>query len=231
MAKANANKTQTQSAVQFTRSSVANRIVQYRVRGTDTETLIAEARKQQEWVNRRIDALARKGIPKNATVGDVRKQSPAAIKTRYQAERAIARAKKIAANPLTNINNWNKLITAAEKEFGKGRRFKVIADPTNPRRPILVPYGTSGYNGRPTDPYQFVRDILTEFWVWYESIGQMYLDSDEAYQALSEALELGKDPIEYAEGQIEELRGTDLYSNYLKLYDNVYNTERTSEML
>ena len=231
MARANAGKAQTQSDIQFVRTTYAKHVIGFRVRGTDDAALIAEARKQQEWVNRRIAALERKGIPKNATVGDMRRVSPSSIKTRYQAERAIARAKKIASNPLTNINNYNKLLAAAEKEFGKGRRFKVIADPTDPRRPILVPYGSKGYNGRGTQPWTTTRDILSEFWEWYDEVGQIYLDSDEAYEALTEALELGVDLIDHAEAKIKELRGDDMYNNYLKLYDTVYNTERASDYI
>ena len=65
MAIANTGKSETQRAIRFVRSEVAKRIIGYRVRGTSTADLIAEAKKQQKWINDRIDALARAGIPKN----------------------------------------------------------------------------------------------------------------------------------------------------------------------
>ena len=231
MATANTGKSDTQRAIRFVRSEVAKRIIGYRVRGTSTADLIAEAKKQQKWINDRVDALARAGIPKNASVGNIKKHSVAGIKTRYQAERAIARAKKLAANPLSDIRNFKKLLAAAEKEFGKGRRFKIIADPTDPRRPVLVPYGSKGFNGRDTIRFKLTRDLLSEFWEWYDTVGQMYLDSDEAYQALSEALEVGANPVEYTEDNYIYTKGNDTWRDYLKLYDIVYNTERTSDIL
>ena len=231
MARANQGKSDAQRDIQFVRSSYAKRVIGYRVRGTTDEELIAEAQRQQKWINARIHALERAGIPKVASVGNIKQHSVAGIKTRYQAERAIARAKKLASNPLSDIRNYNKLLAAAEEEFGKGRRFKIVADPTDPYRPKLVPYGSKGYNGQPTMPFKWARDLISEFWEWYDTVGQMYFDSDDAFEALTEALEVGANPVEYAEDTKIYTQGQDIWNNYLKLYDAVYNTERASDIL
>lgn len=209
---------ETENAVKFVRGEASRRILHYRVRGVSEEELIREAKRQQEWVNRRIAALEKAGVPKNVSVGNTKRQSPAGIKTRAQAERAIARAKKIAANPLSDVRNYRALIKEAEREYGKGRRWKVVADPTNPRRPKAVPVGTLGYNGESTKNFVDFGELISDFWKWYEQIGQLFFDSNEAFRLLNEALETGNDPIEYAEEHGIRTQGADIWEEYENEY-------------
>lgn len=200
-------------------------IQQYRVTGKSEQQLIDEARQMQQWINGRIDAVTAEGIPKNATIGRLQKTPPSAIKTVKQAQRVIARGKKLANNPLTDIRKWRKLVKEAEAEYGKGRRFKIIADPTNPRKPKLVPYGTN----KNAKKFDAVRDLIGEYWEWYEAVGQMFFDSEQALALLVEALDYNADPIDTAEDFIKNDLGQ--WNEYITLYDEVYNTDRASGYL
>lgn len=200
-------------------------IQQYRATGKSDQQLIDEARQMQQWINGRIDAVTAEGIPKNATIGKLQKKPPSTIKTVKQAKRTIARGKKLANNPLTDIRQWRKLVKEAEAEYGKGRRFKIIADPTNPRKPKLVPYGTN----EKVKKYEAVRDLIGEYWEWYEAIGQMFFDSEQALAILVEALDYNADPIDTAEDFIKNDLGQ--WQQYITLYDEVYNTDRASGYL
>lgn len=200
-------------------------IQQYRVTGKSEQQLIDEARQMQQWINGRIDAVTTEGIPKNATIGPLQKTPPSAIKTVKQAQRVIARGKKLANNPLTDIRKWRKLVKEAEAEYGKGRRFKIIADPTNPRKPKLVPYGTN----EKAKKYVAVRDLIGEYWEWYEAIGQMFFDSEQALEILIDALDYNKDPIDAGEAYIKDELGQ--WDEYIELYDIMYNTDRASGYL
>ena len=200
-------------------------IQQYRVTGKSEQQLIDEARKIQKWINGRIDAVTTEGIPKNATIGRLQKKPPSTIKTIKQAHRVIARGKKLANNPLTDIRKWRKLVREAEEEYGKGRRFKIIADPTNPRKPKLVPYGTN----KKANKYEATRDLIGEFWEWWEKIGQMFFDSEQALIILVDAMEYNKDPIDAGEAYIKDELG--LWKQYEELYEILYNEDRASGYL
>lgn len=200
-------------------------IQQYRATGKSEQQLIDEARQMQQWINGRIDAVTTEGIPKNATIGRLQKKPPSTIKTVKQAQRVIARGKKLANNPLTDIRKWRKLVKEAEAEYGKGRRFKIIADPTNPRKPKLVPYGTN----EKAKKYGAARDLIGEYWEWYEAVGQMFFDSEQALALLVEALDYNADPIDTAEDFIKNDLGQ--WQEYITLYDEVYNTDRASGYL
>lgn len=200
-------------------------IQQYRVTGKSEQQLIDEARQIQNWINGRIDAVTTNGIPKNATIGRLQKQPATRIKTVKQAQRVIARGKKLANNPLTDVRKWRKLVKEAEEEYGKGRRFKIIADPKNPRKPKLVPYGTNA-NAK---GFEATRDLIGEFWEWYDTIGQMFFDSEQALEILVEALDYNKDPIDAGEIYIRD--ELNQWEEYIELYDTIYNTDRASEYI
>lgn len=200
-------------------------IQQYRATGKSDQQLIDEARQMQQWINGRIDAVTAEGIPKNATIGKLQKKPPSTIKTVKQAKRTIARGKKLANNPLTDIRQWRKLVKEAEAEYGKGRRFKIIADPTNPRKPKLVPYGTN----EKANKYEATRDIISEFWEWWEKIGQMFFDSNQAVIILVDAMEYNKDPIDAGEAYIKDELG--LWKQYVELYELLYHDDRASGYL
>lgn len=219
----------------FLRTKRAKSIIGYRTKDkvdSDPQGLIADAKKMARWMNDRGRALAKAGVPKNASVG--RHWKPvriSSIKDTDDAERVIARARRMAMNPLTDIRNYNRLIKEAEKEFGAGRRWKIIADPNDPRNPKAVPYGTKGKNGLPTTPYTDMRDLLSEFWDWFETIGQFYLDSkQEAPLLLEEALDLGLDPIDHAEDYIQSL-GEITWKQYLDQYEDLFSMKRASKYL
>ncbi len=200
-------------------------IQQYRVTGKSEQQLIDEARQMQRWINGRIDAVTTEGIPKNATIGRLQKKPPSAIKTVKQAQRVIARGKKLANNPLTDIRKWRKLVKEAEAEYGKGRRFKIIADPKNPRKPKLIPYGAD----KDAKPFDVARDLIGEFWEWWDEIGQMFFDSEQALAILVDALDYNKDPIDAGEAYIKYELGQ--WNVYIELYDIVYNTDKASGYL
>lgn len=201
-------------------------IQQYRVTGKSEQQLIDEARKIQKWINGRIDAVTTEGIPKNATIGRLQKKPPSTIKNVKQAQRVIARGKKLANNPLTDIRKWRKLVREAEAEYGKGRRFKIIADPKNPRKPKLIPYGA---DAKGTNKFDVARDLIGEYWEWWDAIGQMFFDSEQALAILVDALDYNKDPIDAGEAYIKyEL---EQWNEYIELYDIVYNTSRASGYL
>ena len=220
--------------MEFLRTKRAKSIIGYRTKDkvdSDPAGLVADARKMARWMNDRARALADKGVPKNASVGKNWKPIRiSSIKDVSDAEAVIAKARRMAMNPMTDIRNYNKLIKEAEKEFGAGRRWKIIADPNDPNNPKAVPYGSKGRNGKATKPFTQMRDLLSEYWNWYEDIGQNYLDSDQAALLLDEALDLDIDPVDHAEDYIKNI-GEITWKQYLSEYDELFNTDRASDYL
>lgn len=199
---------------------------------TDPKQLIADAKRFQKWTNDRIDKLAAAGVPKNVSVGRMKKVPVKEIKTAAQAKRAIARAKKLANNPLASVKNYKSLIKQAEKTFGsKGAHggWKIIPDPKNPNKPIAVPRGSEDSKGR--HDYTRAREIFSDFYEWYQKIGQLYLDSKQANECLRIAARTGEDPVDVAENMILELYGEDLFNEYLQQLRRMYGTDRKSKPL
>lgn len=199
---------------------------------TDPQQLIADAKKFQKWVNSRIDSLAAAGVPKNVSVGRMKKIPVKEIKTEAQAKRAIARAKKLANNPLSSVKNYKSLIREAEKTFGsKGAHggWKIITDPNDPSKPIAVPRGSSTA-GQHTN-YLDARRLVVEFWEWYEKLGQLYLDSHQVKECLTIAARTGADPIVIAEQMILDLYGEEIFNDYIERYNSIFGTQRKSRKL
>lgn len=199
---------------------------------TDPQQLIADAKKFQKWVNSRIDSLAAAGVPKNVSVGRMKKIPVKEIKTEAQAKRAIARAKKLANNPLSSVKNYKSLIREAEKTFGtKGAHggWKIITDPNDPTKPIAVPRGSSTA-GHHTN-YLDARRLVVEFWEWYEKLGQLYLDSHQVKECLTIAARTGADPIIIAEQMILDLYGEEIFNDYIERYNSIFGTQRKSRKL
>lgn len=188
-----------------------------------TSQLIADARRFAKMVNQQMKRLQAAGVPKKI-FGNIKLPTAGQIKTQAQAVRAINKFKSVAQNPLYSLRTWNKLKREAEEIYGKGRRFKVIRTPSG--KVALVPYGAQGeaYSGTPVD-------LISAFWDWYDALGQNYLDSDEAYTILQHALEIGTDPIEEAEQYIKDAYGNEIYSDYLRDYDTIFNTDRASDYI
>lgn len=213
-------------------SEIAKNVRSYNVqqRKGNADALIAEAKRFQRWTNSRIDALAKAGVPKNVSVGRMTKKSPASIKTVKQAERAIARAKTLANNPLASVRNYNKVIKAGEKEYGRKRgSLRIIANPEKPNEPIAVPRGTvSGVEWQ----YRTAADLISDFWEWYSLLGQLYFDSKTAKQIDRRCTRTGENPIEVAEQEeILNAYGEEIYNDYLRRLREMFDTKNSSKVL
>lgn len=213
-------------------SEIAKSIRTYNVhqRKGDADALIAEARRFQKWTNSRIDALAKAGVPKNVSVGRMTKKKPTTIKTVKQAERAIARAKTIANNPLASVRNYKQVIRAGMKEYGRAAgALRVIANPDKPNEPIAVPRGTNG--GWEWD-LKTAAGLISDFWEWYVAIGQLYFDSKTAKSIDRQCARTGENPIEVGEQYIKDVYGEEVFENdYLTRLREMYNNEKASKIL
>lgn len=217
-------------------SEIATKIRGYNVNNAkvkaDPQQLIADAKKYQKWTNSRIDALAKGGVPKNVSVGRMKKTPVKEIKTVAQAKRAIARAKQLANNPLASVKNYKALIKEAEKTYGtKGAHggWKIIADPNKPTQPIAVPRGTA--DSQKSYSFKTARNLISDFWDWYNRIGQNYLDSHQIVECIKMAAIEHRKPVDVAEDMIKELYGEDIYNDYLNRLNELYNSTNTSNTL
>lgn len=182
--------------------------------------IIADVQNMVDWYNRAIDNAIKAGVPKKHLPTRGTKIKKSGIRSVQQAERALNKIRDLAWSELASPRDYKRLIREAEKEYGKGRRFKIIRDPQNPYKVVAVPYGTN----TEAKPYTYkgyeIRDVIGRYWTWYWDKGNLFFDSQQAAYLLDEAIELGEEPIKHAQKYIRQ-EYKDLYEQYRGTFENV----------
>ena len=162
------------------------------VRNFDADRLtkaesIAEAKKAAIFVNRRLTALENAGLRSAATTGGMRKIDISKIDSKRKAVRAINKARQLLTNPISSPTEVRKMIKQAQKEYGvSSSRIKWVAQEEDiiengiikGKRlvPKAVPVGVE------TEELSWAEAsrAMSEYWTWYKTVGQDFLDSEEA---------------------------------------------------
>lgn len=200
--------------------SKAQEIRNYRINPktvkNNPQKIINDIRGFADWYNRTIDRIVKAGVPKKYLPAGGAKIAKTGIRGIKSAERALAKIKNLAWSDIASPRDYKKLIRDAEKIYGKGKRFKLVKDPTHAGRVVAVPYGTNLDLEQP-EPEETFAAMISDYWDWYEQIGSFFFDSDEAMTVLNKALESGNDPVEFGKRWIR-----DYYSEILESYADLF---------
>lgn len=166
-----------------------------KIKTMSTEDLIKEAKKAQRFVNDRLRRLEEQGLKMPATTMGARSKSLKDIKTRKSAIMSVQEARNVLFNPLSTPGKYKKAIKEAEKKYNtKAKNLKASLSKTG--QPEIIPKKQDGQN--------FTKRVVKAFgdyWKWVEKNG---VDSEEAVEMYTEAIDAGEDPIDYAERIIAE---------------------------
>lgn len=174
--------------------------------------IIADVQNMVDWYNRAIDNAIKAGVPKKYLPTRGTKIKKSGIRSVQQAERTLNKIRELAWSEVASPRDYKRLIRAAEKEYGKGRRFKLIRDPNNPYKVVAVPYG-SNKKAEPYTPKEKLSDVIGHYWTWYWDKGQLFFDSRQAAKLLDEALEMGEEPITHAQEYVRRTYREEYESN------------------
>lgn len=180
------------------------------------DKIIQDIKDMADWYNRTIDRIVKAGVPKKYLPAGGAKIAKTGIRGIKSAERALAKIKNLAWSDIASPKDYKKLIRDAEKIYGKGKRFKLVKDPTHAGRVVAVPYGTNLDLEQP-EPEETFAAMISDYWDWYEQIGSFFFDSDEAMTVLNKALESGNDPVEFGKRWVR-----DYYSEMLESYADLF---------
>ena len=203
--------------------SKAQAIRNYRINSktvkNNPQKIIDDIRNFVNWYNRTINRIVKAGFPKKYLPAGGAKIAKTGIRGIKSAERALAKIKNLAWSDIASPRDYKKLIRDAEKIYGKGKRFKLVKDPTHAGRVVAVPYGANLDLEQP-EPKETFAAMISDYWDWYEQIGSFFFDSDEAMIVLNEALESGNDPVEFGKRWIR-----DYYSEILESYADLFDAD------